>query len=147
MGLEPYVSLQPHYSLAHRVEFERELKAVCETYGVGVIPYSPLAGGFLTGKYRRDEQDVESARKGSVSRRYFNERGWAILDAVREIAEQKNATPTQISLAWLLHQPVISSPIIGPRTVEQLQDNLDAVEISLTDEEFNRLAEVSAWES
>jgi len=143
-GLEPYISLQPHYSLAHRAEFEKELKGVCETYGVGVIPYSPLAAGFLTGKYSRDGEEVESVRQGSVSRRYFNDRGWALLDEVNALAKKKNASPSQIALAWLLHQPVISSPIIGPRTLSQLEDNLGAVDVSLTDDEFERLSDVSS---
>ncbi len=146
LGLESYISLQPNYSLAHRAEFERELKDVCEKYGVGVIPYSPLAAGFLTGKYRKDAPEVESARLGTVTRRYFNERGWAMLDAVTAIADKKKASPSQVALAWLLHQPVISSPIIGPRSLEQLADNLGAVDVTLSDEEFNQLAEISAWE-
>ena len=146
LGLEGYISLQPNYSLAHRAEFERELKDVCQKYGVGVIPYSPLAAGFLTGKYRKDAPEVESARLGTVTRRYFNERGWAMLDAVLALAEKKGASPSQIALAWLLHQPVITSPIIGPRSLEQLHDNLGAVDVKLSDEEFSQLAEVSAWE-
>lgn len=145
-GLEPYISLQPHYSLAHRAEFERELKHVCEMYGVGVIPYTPLAAGFLTGKYRREGVEVDSVRKGSVTRRYFNERGWALLDAVDKVAEAHNASVSQVALAWLLHQAVITSPIIGARTLEQLQDNLGGASLEITDEEFDALSEISKWD-
>jgi len=143
--LSRFDSLQPHYNLAHREEFERELAHVCETYGIGVIPYSPLGGGFLTGKYHRDSEEVKSARRNGVERRYFNERGWAILDALEKMSREKNVSVSQLSLAWLLHQPVVTSPIIGPRNTDQLQDNLGAAEVHLGEEEIKLLNEVSDW--
>ncbi len=144
--LAAFDSLQPHYNLAHRAEFERELAQVCRTYGLGVIPYSPLAAGFLTGKYKHDQPEPESARVGGIKRRYYNDRGWAIHAAVETLAEQRGKTVSQAALAWLLTDPLITSPIIGPRSPEQLQDNLGVVGFRLTAEEKKTLDEVSAWQ-
>ncbi len=141
-----YVSLQPHYNLAHRKEFERELAAVCETYGIGVIPYSPLAGGFLTGKYQPGESLPASVRADSAKRRYFNERGWAILGAAQKIATEYGVSVSRVALAWLLANPLVTSPIIGPRTIAQLEDNLGGAGLRLSDEEKSALDEASMWE-
>jgi aryl-alcohol dehydrogenase-like predicted oxidoreductase len=143
-GLARFDSLQPHYSLAHRSEYERELADVCRTYGVGVIPYSPLAAGFLTGKYRKDDPIPDSDRAGGVQRRYFNERGWRILGAAEAVAKARGASISQIALAWQLTDPVISSPIIGPRNLEQLADNLGAAGMRLSEEEMASLNEASS---
>ena len=145
-GWSRYDSLQPHYNLAHRGEFESELEDVCRTYGLGVIPYSPLAGGFLTGKYRADSPLPDSARAGGAQKRYFNQRGWEILGAVEAIAERRNNSVSQIALAWQLSNPVITSPIIGPRNIDQLADNLGAVGLRLTEDEMSELNESSAWD-
>jgi aryl-alcohol dehydrogenase-like predicted oxidoreductase len=145
LSLTRYDSLQPHYNLVNRVEFERELVEVCQAYGLGVIPYSPLAGGFLTGKYRQDDPLPESARAGSAERRYFNERGWAVLEAIDSLAKSRNKSVSQIALAWHLSNPVVTSPIIGPRTLEQLADNLGAAGLRLSDDEMAQLNQVSAW--
>jgi aryl-alcohol dehydrogenase-like predicted oxidoreductase len=142
-GLARFDSLQPHYNLVHREEFERELAAVCRAYQIGVIPYSPLAGGFLTGKYRRNLV-AQSARAGSA-RRYFTEGNWALLDKMDELGKQKNASLSQIALAWLLADPVIISPIIGANSLEQLKDNLGAVEVHLTGAEKNALDKATTW--
>jgi aryl-alcohol dehydrogenase-like predicted oxidoreductase len=142
LGLVRYDSLQPHYNLVHRPEFERELSAVCRTYELGVIPYSPLAGGFLTGKYRKD-QKVESVRQAGLMH-LFTEKNWNLLDALESVGKAKNdASISQVSLAWLLTDPVITSPIIGPRTMEQFQDNLGAVGLRLTSEEKKLLDDAS----
>ncbi len=143
-GLARFDSLQPHYNLVHRDEFERELAAVCRTYHIGVIPYSPLAGGFLTGKYRRNLLPA-SVRAGSA-RRYFTERNWALLDEMDKMAKEKNADVAQIALAWLLTDPLITSPIIGANSLDQLNDNLGAVEIRLTPAEKERLDAITAWD-
>lgn len=144
LGLSRYDSLQPHYNLVHRGEFERELSDVCETYGLGTIPYSPLAGGFLTGKYRKD-RIPESARASGV-KRYFNDRNWILLDTLETIGRDKgNYSVSQIALAWLLSNPHITSPIIGPRTQEQLRDNLGALEVKLAKEEIGIINETSEW--
>lgn len=143
LGLARYDSLQPHYCLVHRREFEAELKPLCEAEGVGVIPYSPLAGGFLTGKYRPDAEPPASARLGGV-RRYFNARGWATLAAVEAAAAERGVTPLQIALAWQLAQPVITAPIIGANTVAQLQESLQALAVQLTSAELAQLNQASA---
>ena len=143
-GLARYESLQPHYNLVHRAEFERELAEVCRAYGLGVIPYSPLAGGFLTGKYSPSDQP-ESARIGGV-RRYFNERNWKLLEVMDEIGREKDdKSVSQIALAWQLSNPLVTSPIIGPRSLEQLEDNLGAAGLRLSAEEMAKLNLASDW--
>ncbi len=144
LGLARYDCLQPHYNLVHRGEFEQELADVCQAYGLGVIPYSPLAGGFLSGKYRRGQTDVDSQRRVA---RYFTEQGWAVLAALDEIAAARSASVSQIALGWMLSLPGITSPIIGARSLEQLADNLAGADIRLTMEEMNRLDQVSDWRS
>jgi aryl-alcohol dehydrogenase-like predicted oxidoreductase len=138
-------SLQPHYNLVHRDEFERELAAVCRIYKIGVIPYSPLAGGFLTGKYRRNLVP-QSARAGGV-KRYSSEKNWDLLDQMDALAKEKNANLTQVALAWLLADPLITSPIFGANTPEQLKDCLGAVSIRLTPAEKELLDKKSGWET
>ena len=143
-GLARYESLQPHYNLVHRAEFERELAEVCRAYGLGVIPYSPLAGGFLTGKYSPSDQP-ESARIGGV-RRYFNERNWKLLEVMDEIGREKgDKSVSQIALAWQLSNPLVTCPIIGPRSLEQLEDNLGAAGLRLSAEEMAKLNLASDW--
>ena len=143
-NIRGYCSLQPHYNLVHRAEFERELASVCRTYQLGVIPYSPLGGGFLTGKYRRDQ--VADSQRARGASRYFNERNWSLLDKIEIITSQKNgASISQIALAWLLSDPLITCPIIGPRDLEQLQDNLGAAGLRLSVEEKEQLDQASSW--
>lgn len=139
-----YDSLQPHYNLVHRAEFERELKDVCTHYGLGVLPYSPLAGGFLTGKYRRTHA-AESARADSVRNRYVNEKGFAVLDALDAIAAARGISVLQVSLAWLINLKFVTSPVIGANTVEQLAESLGACAVTLSGEEIARLNAVSDW--
>jgi aryl-alcohol dehydrogenase-like predicted oxidoreductase len=145
LGLARYDTLQPHYNLAHRAEFERELKPLCKEESVGVIPYSPLAGGFLTGKYRRDSLPP-SARADGIQKRYFNDRGFAIVDALEAIGKARNLTVAQTALAWLLTQPVITAPIIGANSVEQLGESLGTAGVRLSADEMDALDAVSAWE-
>jgi aryl-alcohol dehydrogenase-like predicted oxidoreductase len=139
LNIVRYDSLQPHYNLVNRAEFEQELSQVCHEYGIGVIPYSPLAGGFLTGKYQKDNPIPESQRADGTKQRYFNEYGWSVLMAVEEIAVKRNKSVSQIALAWLLSQEVITSPIIGPRTRKQLKDNLGAAGLRLNMNEVQLL--------
>ncbi len=140
-----FTSLQPHYNLVHRSEFERELTHVCREYKIGVIPYSPLAGGFLTGKYRRNLVP-QSARIGGV-KRYFTEQNWSLLEEMDSLAKEKNANLTQIALAWLIADPLITSPIIGANSPEQLKDSLGAVSVHLTPAEKSTLDKKTAWEA
>jgi aryl-alcohol dehydrogenase-like predicted oxidoreductase len=144
LKLVRFDSLQPHYNLAHRGEYEAELEEVCLQFGIGVIPYSPLAAGFLTGKYQPDGPSPESGRKGSVEHRYFNPKGWGVLDAIREVSQAaEGRSMSRVSLAWLLARPGITSPIIGPRSLDQLADNLGAVDVELTAEEISLLDRAS----
>jgi len=142
-NLAMFGTLQPHYNLVRRDEFERELAVVCQTYQIGVIPYSPLAGGFLTGKYRRNVV-AHSARAGSV-KKYFTEQNWLLLEKLDEMAKQRNASVSQVALAWLLADPLISSPIIGANSIEQLKDNVGAIEIHLTPAEKKMLDTATKW--
>jgi len=143
LDLARYDSLQPHYSLIHRAEFERELKPLCEAEQIGVIPYSPLAGGFLTGKYRKEK--MPDSQRAWNARRYLNDQGFAILDSLDAVAQRHGATTAQVALAWLLQQPVITSPIIGANSVEQLQESLKATTVTLNSEDIKELNEISAW--
>lgn len=145
-GLVRYESLQPHYNLVHRAEFERELQAVCEDQKIGVIPYSPLAAGFLTGKYRRGETLPESDRAEGVKRRYMNERGFDAVERLEEIGRQHGATVAQMAIAWVLANPTVSSAIIGANSVTQLEDTMRGAEISLSSEEKAALDEATAWQ-
>ena len=140
-----YDCLQPHYSLVRREEFERELLAVCETYDLGVIPYSPLEGGFLTGKYRRDTALPDSQR-AEGRQKYMTEENFILLDKLDEIAASHQATVAQVALAWLLANPIVTSPIIGATSMEQLDENLGVLDLKLTDEEKNALDELTKWE-
>jgi aryl-alcohol dehydrogenase-like predicted oxidoreductase len=138
-------SLEPHYNLVYREEFEHDLKTICEQYQIGVTPYSPLANGFLTGKYSRNETP-ESARAGSIIKRYNNETVWKIVEVVQRIAKEIGSTPSAVSLAWLLAQPVITSPIIGANSLAQLQQNLAALDVRLTAAQLAQLDEISTWQ-
>ena len=145
LGLARYETIQPHYNLVHRQEFEAELMPLCADEEIGVVPYSPLAGGFLTGKYKRG-QDAPPDSRGAGSDRmakYSNDAGFTVIETLEEIALEHQAAPAQISLAWMLANPAVTSAIIGARTVEQLQETLKCVEISLSDEEIARLNRVS----
>jgi aryl-alcohol dehydrogenase-like predicted oxidoreductase len=141
-SLPRFVSLQPNYSLVKRAEFEQGPMAVCQAEGLGVIPYSPLAAGFLTGKYRRG-QKVESQRLNRVSD-YLNDRGYAVLDAMDAIAAGHDVPLASVALAWMLANPLITAPIVGANTPQQLADQLPAVDLKLTDEELDSLNTASA---
>ncbi len=140
-GYERFVSMQPEYNLVDRHEEENVLP-VCADQGIGVVPWSPLGGGFLTGKYERDEEPEDGrAADDEHTQERFTEENWAVLDVVRELAEEKDASPAQVSLAWLLDKRVVDSPIIGPRSLDHLEENVAALEVSLSDDEMARLEE------
>jgi aryl-alcohol dehydrogenase-like predicted oxidoreductase len=148
-GWEPLVSLQPQYSILAR-DIEVEILPACRKFGLGVIPWSPLAGGMLTGKYKPGEEPKEGTRfaaPGPFQRvwrtRSLNERNHEIVSVVLAEARQLNASPIAVSLAWNLAQPGIVSPIIGPKTVTQLNDNLAALEVELPAEAIARIDEAS----
>ncbi|EWC61831.1 putative oxidoreductase [Actinokineospora spheciospongiae] len=147
-GWSPLVGLQVEYNLLNRAA-ERDLIPMARAVGLGVTPYSPLAGGLLTGKYSR--ADLTAADTGEGTRRSFNaglglvnERNLAIADVVREVAAELGHTPAQVALAWTLGNPDVVAPIIGARTPEQLEGNLGALEVDLTAAHLARLDEASA---
>ena len=143
-NLVRYDSLQPHYNLIHRDEFERELRAVCLAYEIAVIPYSPLAGGFLTGKYRRNEPLPESKR-AEGRKRAMTDKNFALIEEMEVIALRHKATISQIALAWMLADPVITSPIIGATSIEQLKENLGALNVKLAVDEITVLNKLTEW--
>ncbi len=141
MGAHRFVSAQQYYSLAGR-ELERECLPACIDHGIGVMVWSPLAGGYLSGKFSGGA-DGEGRRKAFDFPPINLERADAIVAVLKEIAQGRSATPAQIALAWLLHQPGITSAIIGARKEEQLVDNLGAIDIELGADELARLNEIS----
>jgi aryl-alcohol dehydrogenase-like predicted oxidoreductase len=148
-NLERFVCLQPHYNLVWRAEFERELSEVCRTEGLGVIPYSPLQGGFLTGKYRRGAPVPRGVRGEGNDRmaRFLNEdRHIALLGAMDAVAKALGKTLSQIAIAWMLVDPVITSPIIGANTVAQLNELLGATSFQLSAEDKKKLDDLTAWQ-
>lgn len=142
--LQRYDSLQPPYSLANR-RFEQQLQPLCLQQGIGVIPYSPLAAGFLTGKYRRGQELPHSGRAEQVKGRYLHEEGYHLIEVMDRIGQAHQATPAQIALAWLLAQPGISSPITSANTVEQWHELAPATEVDLSAQDLLDLDEASRW--
>ncbi|MEU2389009.1 aldo/keto reductase [Streptomyces sp. NPDC012461] len=145
----PLVALQIEYSLAERTG-ERDLIPMAREMGLGVIPYSPLAGGVLSGKYSRDDLIAANVDSGDGTRKAFNlalgtltERSLAIADVVKDVAAEQERTPAQIGLAWTLQNPGVSATLIGARTPGQLEDNLGALEVDFTGSQLSRLDEVS----
>ncbi|MBX0291166.1 aldo/keto reductase [Hymenobacter sp. HSC-4F20] len=141
--VEKYVSLQAYYTIAGR-DLERELVPLLQDQKVGLMVWSPLAGGFLSGKFTRENQNEEGARRVNFDFPPVDkEKAFDIIDVLRPMAEAKGATVAQLALAWLLHQPVVSSVIIGAKKMDQLEDNLKAVDVQFTPEELQQLDEVS----
>jgi len=135
------------YSLVER-NLEKEHVPAALQWGLGIIPWSPLAGGFLTGKYREGQPAPSGARMAVNERRLAmvsNERSWRILAAVDEVAQETGATVAQVSLAWLLHKPGVASVIFGARSLAQLEDNLPAAELALSPDQLARLDRASEW--
>ena len=140
--LAKYVSLQAYYTIAGR-DLERELVPLLLDQKMGLMVWSPLAGGFLSGKYSRNASTEAGRRVNFDFPPIDKEKAFDIIDVMQEIAASKGVSVAQIALAWLLHQPVVTSVIVGAKKPEQLADNLKAVEVKLTDDELNRLEEVS----
>ena len=153
LGLNRFVSEQPPYHLLDR-SIEREVIPLAQSYGLAILPWSPLAAGFLTGKYRREQSapgdtriasDIEKMQ-GPYRRRMqqvLSDRAFDLLDVVKELATEKRCTPSQVALAWLLGQPGVTSVIIGPRNIAQFDDNLGAVALELDEADHARLDEVA----
>lgn len=145
-GLAEFATVQPHWSLVHRAEFERDAYHVVRKYGLGVIPYSPLGAGFLTGKYRRGQPSPESQRRGRVQR-YLTDKNFALLDKLDEIGQAHGKTAAQVALAWLLAQPNVTAPIVGANTPAQLAESLGAAGLVLAAAELCAIDELSAWKT
>ena len=143
-NLARFATLQAYYSIAGR-DLEREIVPLLESEKVGLLVWSPLAGGLLSGKYTRTNQKPEDSRRAEFDFPIVDkERTWKILDAMSPIAKAHHCSPARVSLAWLLAKPAVTSVIIGAKHYEQLKDNLAAVDLTLTPEELGRLDEVSA---
>jgi aryl-alcohol dehydrogenase-like predicted oxidoreductase len=151
MGVESYVSMQPQYNLLTRAT-EWELIPVCLNEGLAVLPWSPLRGGWLSGKYRRgmsappEGSRVQAATekgRGEAWDNYNNEATWRVVDALLAMASETGKSPAQVALNWLLQRPGVTAPILGPRTLEQLEDSLSAVGWMLTAEQMKTLNEAS----
>ena len=142
-SLPRFETLQPHHNLVHRYEYEAELAPLCDREGIGVIPYSPLAAGFLTGKYRPGQPPPKSARAGRV-REYMNAPGFAAVEALDAAATAHDTTPAAVALAWQMAKPAISAPIIGANSAVQLADLLPAAELALSPNDIATLDRVSA---
>ena len=144
LGLNRFVCEQPPYNLLDR-RIERELLPVCQSYGIGVIPWSPLGGGMLTGKYKRDEAAPEGARYSEGKFRNgqpVSDATWDVVEGLRSLCEEKGVAMDAFALAWVAAQPAVTSPIIGPKTMEQLEDNLKALDMEISDEDKKRVDEL-----
>ncbi|MDZ7728153.1 MAG: aldo/keto reductase [Dehalococcoidia bacterium] len=145
LGTNRVVCEQPPYHLLDR-RIERELIPAAQTHGVAIIPWSPLAGGMLTGKYRRGEPLPEGTRWGDASnpqyQRRYNERIWDVVEPLEAMAKEKGCTLSQLALAWVEQQPGVTSAIIGPRTMEQLDDNLAARDVQFSEDELKRIDQI-----
>lgn len=142
--LPRYESLQPHYNLYERAQFEGPLEALCRERAIGVIPYYSLASGFLTGKYR-SRKDLQGRRRGPGVEKYLNPRGFRILDALDAQAKEHNCRPGQIALAWLLAKPAITAPIASATDIDQLDELLEATRLRLGEEDLEKLDRASAY--
>jgi aryl-alcohol dehydrogenase-like predicted oxidoreductase len=141
LGLNRFICEQPPYHLLDR-RIERELLPMARTYGIGIIPWSPLASGFLTGKYQRNTQAPADGRIGHQPHRKAmlqNEAAFDVLDFVTGLADEKKVSVSQFALAWCMSKPGITSPIIGPRTIDQIEDNLKALDVTLSEEDHARI--------
>lgn len=145
-GYPRYESLQPLYNLCDRYEYEAKLEPICEAEGLGVIPYFSLASGFLTGKYR-SENDLSNRARGRMVKKYLNERGFRILNALDELAKRLHSTPARISLAWLIARPSVTAPIASATSLEQLNDLFEATKLKLDDSSIQLLNQASEWAS
>jgi aryl-alcohol dehydrogenase (NADP+) len=139
LGLEKFISMQNHYNLVYREE-EREMIPLCRAEGIGVIPWSPLARGFLSGRYKRagTPNSVRYKNDHYLPERYFRQEDFDVLDVVEELAKEKGISMAQIALAWLFHKGV-TAPIIGPTRVEHVEEAVDALKVKLSSDDMERL--------
>ena len=141
-----FISIQPQYSLINR-EMDREILPLCKEENVGIIPWAPIGGGFLTGKYKKGETSNSGRLSNGVGESSWenraNEKNFAILDTVHEVAQSLDKTPAQVALRWLLQKEEITSPIFGATSLEQYEENMGSIGWELTEEQWNQLDEIS----
>jgi len=147
-GTERFVSLQPEYSLIApvRENFEQELATLCTHYNIGVIPYSPLAGGVLSGKYKRGEALPESVRAEENKQTRISEKNWDIIDTLFDVAQQLDATPAQVAINWVRAKPYVTAPLLGANRPEQLEDIMSGLDKKLSQAQIDALDEVSDFQ-
>src|SRR5450432_515455 len=138
--LPAYQTLQPNYSLVERENYETELLPVVQQYGLAVVPYFSLAGGFLTGKYRK-QSDLEGRARAAIAGKYLNARGLAVLEALDAVAAEHKAAPAQVALAWLMQQPGVAAPIASATSAAQLDDLVKATQLNLDAASLEKLTE------
>jgi aryl-alcohol dehydrogenase-like predicted oxidoreductase len=143
-GYPSYQSLQPLYNLYDRSEYETKLESLCQERGLGVISYFSLASGFLTGKYR-SENDLSKSARAQFVKKYLNDRGFRILKALDQVAKQHNSTPASVSLAWLIARPSITAPIASATSLEQLNELIEATKLELDHSQIELLNQASAF--
>ncbi len=143
-SLPIYQTYQPEYNLYNRESFEKNYEQICLDNKLGVINYYALASGFLTGKYR-SEEDLNKSQRGGVIKPYLNDRGFRILKALDQVSEQYNSNPSSIALAWLIARPSVTAPIASVTSLDQLKDLISAASIKLSIEDISILDEASAW--
>lgn len=144
-GIPRYECMQPEYNLYDREDYERNLAPLCVRENIAVISYFSLARGFLSGKYRSTE-DLQQSARGEGVKKYMNERGFRIIDALHTVAAELKSNPAQVSLAWLIAKPSVTAPIASATTIEQLNDLIEAVRLELSDEMVKLLDDASAYE-
>ncbi len=146
-SLESFVSVQPEYSLLNpvRAHVEMELAPMCQHYGVGMIPYSPLGGGLLTGKYRRDQPLPDSVRAEENAEVRFSDKNWEIIETLVEVAAEEGQTPAQAAIDWLRSKPWVSAPIVGANRPDQLHATIAGLDNRLSPEALARLDEISSF--
>jgi aryl-alcohol dehydrogenase-like predicted oxidoreductase len=142
-GYPSYQSLQPHYNLYERADYENKLEPLCQQKGLGVITYFSLARGFLTGKYR-SEADLSKSPRGQGVKSYLNDRGFRILDALDKVAKQRGSTPARVSLAWLIARPSVTAPIASATNLGQLNELIEATKLELDPASIEQLNQASA---
>jgi aryl-alcohol dehydrogenase-like predicted oxidoreductase len=143
-GFTTYQTLQPEYNLYDRAGYEKELEPVCLENNIGVITYYALASGFLTGKYR-SENDLSKSKRGSGIKGYLNERGFKILDALDRIAKEYNTTPASVAIAWIIARPGITAPIASATSVKQLHETTKALNLNLNKDAIDLLTTASNY--
>jgi len=146
LGATPFISLQPRYSLTAR-HIEEDVLPTCQRHGLGTMIYSPLGGGVLTGKYKRGEEPPPDSRvgRGGMWARMLDERSLELAEEVGKVAAELGATPTAVALAWVLSRRGVTSVIIGPRTFEQYEENMEGFELELDSALIKQLSDASTW--